>query len=252
MTLRQKTMFENATISQIEVCDAWPVSIVADSCTYVEVYYSAYLENYLKITMEDTKLRIGFTGWVSTASGAVFKAIIHTNQLELLEVEDASKVQCSGTFSGPKLKIEMNDAAYCNGLVFSGSECEIDMGDASVLTDFHFLGNTCEAELEGASQFNGQIEASEQLEVILKDASRFVNKGDVNGMVFINLQSSSLLNMVETQIEAMQVELSGASEASVNVSNQIEGFLMEASTLYYKGHPQLNVNCSEDSKIIPL
>ena len=41
MTLKQKTVLENADIREIEVSDGWQVTIVADSCTYVELAYSA-------------------------------------------------------------------------------------------------------------------------------------------------------------------------------------------------------------------
>ena len=68
----------------------------------------------------------------------------------------------------------------------------------------------------------------------------------------IKLQNASLLNMVQTQISEIQVDMSGTSEATVQVSDAIEGSLKGASTLYYKGHPQIDVECSEDSKLIPF
>jgi len=42
MTVMQKTLFENADIRQIEIGDAWQVTIVADTVTFVQVEYSAY------------------------------------------------------------------------------------------------------------------------------------------------------------------------------------------------------------------
>ena len=44
MTLVQKTVLENADIRQIEIGDAWQVTLIADSNTFVELAYSAYLE----------------------------------------------------------------------------------------------------------------------------------------------------------------------------------------------------------------
>ena len=252
MTLVQKTVLENADIRQIEISDAWEVTVVADSCTFVELEYSAYLEEGIRAIMEGTQLEIGFTSNVYPVINSVFRATVHTTQLEKLEADDASTVQCSGEFTSQTLEVELSDASNCNGLVFSGESCHINVEDASLLTGFHFVGNRCTAELESASQFNGQIEASDRLEIELEDASRFVNKGGETTVAHIKAHDASRLNMVETRVGEMHVDLSSASEATVWVNNVIDGALTSASTLFYKGNPQIQVNCSEDSEIIPL
>ena len=252
MTLLQKTVLENADIRQIEVGDAWQVTVVADNRNYVELEYSAYLEPGLDIKMEGTQLEIGFTGNVYPVINSVFRATVHTTQLEKLEADDASQVQCDGEFTGQTLEVELSDASNCNGLVFSGQTCNINMEDASLLTGFRFVGSRCNAELEGASQFNGQLEATDYLEIELKDASRFVNKGGETAVAHIKVHDASRLNMVETQVAEMHLDIKGASEATVQVTDLMEGQIQEASIVFYKGHPQLQVDCSEDSQLCPI
>ncbi len=252
MTLVQKTVLENTDIRQIEVNDAWEVTIVADSRTFVELEYSAYLEEGVRAIMEGTQLEIGFTSNVYPVVNSVFRATVHTMQLEKLEAGDASKVQCNGDFTGHALEVELSDASNCNGLVFSGESCHINMEDASLLTSFHFVGSRCNAELESASQFNGQIEASDRFEVELEEASRFVNKGGETVMAQIKVHDASLLNMVETKVDEMHIDIKNTSEATIQVTELMEGLIQDASTVYYKGHPQLQVNCSEDSQLRPI
>lgn len=252
MTLTQKTILENADIRQIEVSDAWQVTVVADSRSFVELEYSAYLEPGLDIKMEGTKLEIGFTGNVYPVINSVFRATVHTTQLEKIEADDASQVQCTGDFTGQVLELELSDASNCNGLVFSGESCHINMEDASLLTGFHFVGCRCTAELESASQFNGQLEATDYLEIELEDASRFVNKGGETAVAHIKAHDASRLNMVETQVGEMHLDIKGASEATIQVTNLMEGQIQEASIVFYKGHPQLQVNCSEDSQLCSI
>ena len=252
MTLVQKTVLENTDIRQIEVSDAWQVTIIADNSTCVELEYSAYLENNVKTSMEGTNLKIGFSGNVYPAIGSVFRAIVHTPQLEKVEADEAAKVQCNGEFAGQHLVVKLNDASQCNGLVFSGQSCEINMNNSSLMTGFQFVGDTCYAELDNASQFNGQIHATVQFDIELDSASLFVNKDGTTANASIKLHDASILNMVETQVDEMHVELSGASEATVWVTALIEGTLTDASTLYYKGHPQKEVDCSVDSSIIHI
>lgn len=257
MTVMQKTLFENADIRQIEVSDAWQVTIVADTVTFVQVEYSAYLDNYLKTKIEGTKLEIGFTGNVYPAINSVYRATVHTNHITLfekLEAKEAAQVKCEGvfTYKGQQLELHLSDAAQCDGLIFLGGSCEIKMESASLLTGFQFVGNTAKAILEDASQFNGQIQVDDSLQVELNDASRFVNKSGTTQQALIKLQNSSLLNIAETEVQSMNVDLSSGSEATVQITGQMEGSLIEASTLFYKGHPQIQVDCSDDSQLIPF
>ena len=257
MTVMQKTLFENADIRQIEIGDAWQVTIVADTVTFVQVEYSAYLENYLKTKLEGTKLEIGFTGNVYPVINSVYRATVHTNHVTLfekLEAKEAALVKCEGvfTFKGQQLELHLSDAAQCDGLIFLGESCEIKMENASLLTGFQFVGNTATAVLEDASQFNGRIQVDESLQVELNDASRFVNKDGTTQQVLIKLQNSSLLNMAETEVQSMNVDLSSGSEATVHITGLLEGSLIEASTLFYKGHPLIQVDCSDDSQLIPF
>lgn len=251
-TLMQKTVLENVDIREIEVSDTWLVKVVADSNTYVVLEYSAYLENNLKAKMEGTKLEIGFTGNVYPAINSVFRAIVHTPQIEKLYADDASQIQFEGEFTGHQLEIELSDASQCNGPVFTGQSCNLKMEDASLLTGLHFVGSSCIAELEHASQFNGQIEVIDQLEITLEDASRFVNKGGQTARANIKAHDTSRLNMVETSVTEMHVDLTGGSEATVWVNGLLEGWAKDASTIYYKGNPQMNVDCSDDSQLIPF
>ena len=251
-TLMQKTVLENVDIREIEVSDAWQVKVVADSNTYVVLEYSAYLENNLKAKMEGTKLEIGFAGNVYPAINSIFRAIVHTPQIEKLHADDASQIQFEGEFTGHQLEIELSDASQCNGLVYTGQSCNLKMEDASILTAFHFIGSYCIAELEHTSQFNGQIEATDQLEITLEDASRFVNKGGQTARANIKAHDASHLNMAETLVNDMFVDLTSGSEATVWVELLLEGKAIDASTIYYKGHPQLNVDCSDDSQLIPF
>ena len=252
MTLLQKTALENVNIREIVVNDAWQVKVVADSNSYVVLEYSAYLENNLKAKMEGTKLEIGFAGNVYPGINSVYRAIVHTPQIEKLDADEASKIQFIGEFTGHQLEIALSDASQCNGPVFTGQSCNLKMEDASLLTGLHFVGSSCIAELEHASQFNGQIEAADQLEITLEDASRFVNKGGQTAMANIKAHDASRLNMVETLVNEMYVDLTNGSEATVWVDLFLEGQARDASTLYYKGHPQINVDFSDDSQLIPF
>ena len=138
MTLTQKTVFENADIREIEVSDGWQVTVVADSSTYVELAYSAYLEPYVKAKMNDTHLELGFMLKTFPAINSEFRATVHMRQLEKIETKTASKVTFTGSYNGERLYVNLTDASSCNALTYTGDKCEIVMDAASKLLDFQF------------------------------------------------------------------------------------------------------------------
>ena len=252
MTLVQKTVLENADIREIEVSDGWQVTVVADSCTYVELAYSAYLEPYVKAKMNDNRFELGFMFKTFNAFNSEFRATIHLNQLEKIDAKAASKVTFTDSYNGERLYVNLTDASSCNALTYTGDKCEIVMDAASKLLDFQFDGATCIATLKQSSQFNGRIHATELLDLDLSGNSRFVNRGGETAEADIKLHEGSLLNMVETQVNRLYTELSEASEATVWVVEYLRATLNDASTLYYKGNPQKDLACHDNSEVKPL
>ena len=254
MTLVQKTVLENADIRQIKAFDAWEVTVVADSNTYVELEYSAYLENKVNVKMQGTQLEIGFTGSTYPVFNSVFRAVVHTNTIESIEAEDAAELFFVGHFSATSdtLYVDLEDASVCSGLDYSGHIIAISIADDSDFLDFHLSGYNCEAKVLDASTCKGVYDMSFHLVATLSDASQFITFGGSAPYGMITLRGASVLNAVQTEFREMHVDLSDASEATVDVSERIEGSVKAASTLYYKGHPQMEVECSEDSHVISI
>lgn len=254
MTLIQKTVLENADIRQIEVGDAWQVTVVADSSTCVELEYSAYLEPYLKTKMEGTQLEIGFTGKVYPVMGSVYKAKVHTAHFNRVEAKDATILNFEGSFysDDDSLNIVLNDASLCNGLDISGKYNKVSLNDASKFVGFHLDGTNNLVYVKDASVCKGSFETRFHFFALLEDASQLVTFEGATPYGQITLRDGSLVNMAQTEIRELNVNLSGASEATVNVTETMTGSLTDASTLYYKGIPTIDVNCSEDSQLIPF
>jgi Protein of unknown function (DUF2807). len=131
MTLIQKTVLENADIRQIEVGDAWQVTVVADSSTFVELEYSAYLEPYMKTKMEGTQLEIGFTSKVYPVMGSVYKAKVHTAHFNRVEAKDATILNFEGSFysDDDSLNIVLNDAPFATASISveNTTKCRLTM-----------------------------------------------------------------------------------------------------------------------------
>lgn len=251
MTLVQKTVYEDVTITSITVKDAWNVTVVQDGRSYVELEYSAYLEEYLNIWHEANSLNISLLKHFYFPSNTVMNATVHTASLEKLKFSDATSAVLEGVFPDVNLTVELSDAATCKGGRFIG-KAELELSEAAKMVDFDFEGETCSVELSDASTFKGNLLVIDRLDIVVEDASHMTTYGGHAPYAEVEVSDASSLNLLETEVGTMHITVKDASEASVNVTSTLEGTVKDASELYYKGNPSLNVICDDTSIIRPL
>lgn len=255
MTLMQKTLFEDADIGQIHVFDAWEVTIVADNHSYVELEYSAYLEPGLNVNMEGKRLEIGFTNYVYPVTGSVFKATVHTTEKESMAIraESASLITMEGPFElEQSIDIELYDASVCSGFEVSAPSCSILAEEASQLLGVDYHGTDCVASVTKASSCKGSFHVGHSFDASAYNSSQIIVIDGSIPSANLKAEEEGTINLAKVEVEEMNVNLDGGSEAFVNVMGTISGFLTSASTLFYKGHPQFDVDCSEDSNLVPF
>jgi hypothetical protein len=127
-------------------------------------------------------------------------------------------------------------------LEFSGA-CEVK-GKNSL------RGNTIDVECSGASELNLEFDC-DQLNLDLSGASELTLRGKSRK---VNLESSgaSEINAADLQAKSMNMDVSGASSASVNVSDDLNIEASGASEVRYKGSPNITQEVSGASSISKL
>ena len=246
MTLLQKTLYEGATMNEITVEDAWQVAIIQDENSYVELEYSAFLEDYLKVQLEGSSFFMGFTRHLYFPSNTVMNVTIHTPTVHKLNFSDAVFAALDNLNLETDINLELEDAASCRGGHFKG-DAILKLSDASTCVELYIEGRDCTVELNDASVFKGSLNVSRLLTISVEDASRLTEYwGEIN-QAEVEVSDASYLNMATSWINRMQIEVSDASEATVNVVESLEGVVTDASKLYYSGNPTLNVDCDETS-----
>ena len=255
MTLKQKTVYENTDISLFHVDDAWDVTFVYDSLnSYVELEYSAYLEEYVSVWDTNGWLNIEFKGAVYKQPGSVFKAKVHTSEREHLyiKVNNASVITMEGLFELEDVNIELHNGSVCNGFAVTSQSCGIDLTYGSQMYGVNFNGTNCSVYAHKGSSCKGYFNVEESFTTGVGISSQLIVFGGSMPSASIEVKDAGTINMVQAEVKDMSVYLDGASEATINVTETLSGFLLSASTLYYKGNPQINVDCSDDSQMIPL
>lgn len=246
MTVMDKTLFENAVMNEITAEDAWDVKIIQDSISYVELKYSAFLEEYLRVTLEGTSLHISLGKSLNMPNNTVMFAIVHTPEVHKIHFSEAVTAAIDGGFPETAFTLELDGASTCRGGRFYGS-ADIKLSDASKCVEFIFEGTTCQVEVGDASVFRCSLNISDNLNMSIKDGSHVTDYwGEIN-RADVTVTDAGYLNMATSWISAMHIVVKSASEATVNVTNTLEGSVLEASRLYYSGNPTLNVDCDVSS-----
>ena len=246
MTVLQKTLYEDAMINEITAEDAWNITILQDENTFVELEYSAFLEDYLKVQLEGSSLFMGFTRHLYFPSNTVMNATVHTPTVHKLSFSDAVFAALDNLNLETDINLELEDAASCRGGHFKG-DALIKLSDASTCAELHIEGRDCTVELKDASVFKGSLNVGRLLNLTVKDASRFTDYWGEIDHAEVEVSDASSLNMATSWINRMYIEVDDASEATVNVVESLEGMVHDASKLYYSGNPTLNVDCDETS-----
>ena len=247
MTVRQKTLYEGGEFSEITATDAWCVSVIQDAeHSYVELEYSAFLEDYMKVQLDGNSLFIGFTRVLNLPSNTVMNDTIHTPTVHRLSFSDAVFAALDNLQLETDLTLELEDAASCRGGHFTGN-ANLKLSDKSTCVELFLEGTNCTMELSDGSVFKGSLNFSGDLTLDIEHDSRFTDYwGEINHAE-VKVSDASDLNMATSWINRMYIEVNDASEATVNVVESLEGKVHDASKLYYSGNPVLDVDCDETS-----
>ena len=255
MTVVQKTVYEDNDLSMFYVDDGWEITLVYDSLhSYVELEYSAYLEEHVSVWDTNGWLNIGFKGSVYKQPGSIFKAKVHTSEREYLyiKVNNASVFNMEGLFKLESITFELLNASICNSFEVTSQSCGIELTYGSQLYGVNFNGTNCTVYAHKGSSCKGYFNVEQTFTTGVGINSQLIVFGGSMPSASIEVKDAGTINMVQAEVNDMHVYLDGASEATVLVTETISGFLLSASTLYYKGHPQIDVECSDDSQLIPF
>lgn len=252
MTVLNKTLYENATFTEIEAEDAWNVKVVQDDQKKgVELEYSAFLEEYLKVVNEGSKLSVGFSQRLKLPSNTVKNITVYVQSLSSIVLEEAVSMDLQGVFSSAAIHVDLTEASTLRGGCFNGN-LELEMDEASTVVDFNAVGEVLKLELDDASVFKGTLTAYNRLEMDVENASRVTTYSGSAPTADVHVKDAGFLNMLQTSVRTMNLVVKNVSEASVNVTDRIEGLVQDVSVVYYQGLPVIALDCDETSTIAPI
>lgn len=218
---------EYSDFTKIDIGHAFEVEIIKADSYLVRITLDDNLYDYLDVTKRGDTLYITLRP-NHLYTNATQKAFINLPDLHRLELSGASKADVRGFSNSHSMDFELSGA----------SQMEISRMKAGDIT----------LELSGASKASGSIVIADGT-FDLSGASSIELEGSAND-VYIDASGASRASLSDFSVVNAEVDLSGASQATINASGQLAVDLSGASRLNYTGNPRLeSVNVSGGSSI---
>ena len=215
--------------TKIEVGYAFEVDVTKADSYLVRITIDDNLYEYLDISKRGDTLHIGLKPNYNYAN-ITRKAAINLPDLHKLGLSGASKANVRGFSSSHSVDFDLSGAS------------RMDISNMKT-GDTHF-------ELSGASHVSGSIEMADG-RFNLSGASSLELEGSAND-VSIGASGASHVRLADFSVVDAKVNLSGASDATINASGRLDGGLSGGSRLYYIGNPTLGrISASGGSTISP-
>lgn len=211
--------FDFRDFSEVEIGNAFDYEITrADTYRISITTYPAAFEQLRVVQLGNTlKIERRGTGSIWTLRGGDMKAVISMPQLTGLDTSGATDGVITNFNSSEDLKIVISGASRLRLE-------SITAGDFTL-------------EASGASQVNGDLNAA-NTDFEISGASSVELGGDAEDAE-INASGASRLKLGDLSIIDADITLSGASDAEVNATGELDLQISGASDLEYRGQPTL-------------
>ena len=253
-----------AHFTELEIGFTYQVELTRSDRYAVSVEAPDFMAPYLRVELRGSRLVLSCYELPRDVrrrldSGRYkLRAFVSMPELDVLKMSGASKLEATGEFTPRRtfvvalsgassvsgLAARSRDASFeCSGasrMAFSGSFDRVDIEiSGSGNCDFDFSAKEAEVELSGASKLFAKGNIT-RLDVETSGASTFTMSGKV-GALDCGASGASKISMEYAAANVGKVRLSGASNAIVDVRDELGFILSGASSLRYCSHDRLRI-----------
>jgi hypothetical protein len=212
---------EFANFTSIDVRDTFQVEITQADSFSISITAQKDLLDYVSVTQEGEMLKIKlnprhpFTDF--TIGRKALKIKITMPAISGLSLSGATRGAISGFKSTESFHLNVSGASYL-------SIDNVEVGD----TEF---------DISGSSIVSGSLEADDA-KFVVSGVSQVDLKGSANNFT-LTAPDASILNLLEFTVNVANINLGGASEATIDVKEKLDAILSGATKLYFHGNPTM-------------
>ena len=228
--------FDIQDFNKVSVSNAFEADVTYAETYSVSVTADANLFGYLEVVRRGGTLYIGLKPRVSLRSGTL-QAAVTLPYLEGVDASGASTVSVAGFTDAARFDGEASGASRLTLDALVLGNCDFDISGASQLKLIDLNADDADFDVSGASRVNGRI-LMRNGDLEASGASQINLRGSA-GILELKGSGASGLELGTFPLTDVDLELSGASHGTVDVSGRLDLDLSGASTLYYTGSPKL-------------
>lgn len=263
--------YDFGDITSISAGSNFKVYVTYGRSDKVKVVYDSDLEKYADLDIRYHAGRLSLNlkqdkplkSWTSTNQVQVY---LEMDEISLIEMSGAAKATFTGSFETETLDLDVSGAASIHDLNITGQALDADISGASNATVTGSFPEKIDIDLSGASKMSMTAD-SDILKADISGAGKLLCSGKYNEChIFCSGASdaeisgktvkaeyecsgASSVEAKELTARTVEVELTGASKATVYASDDLHYNVSRASKMVYYGNAKLH-NHNEDTNIV--
>lgn len=202
--------------TNVDIDCAYKVNIIYSDSYRIIIRTNKTLLNSINIIKSGSTLRLSLKPYRFNYR-PVLEVKIAMPRLSRLRMGAATRGSVSGFVSKTTFGLNLSGSSYL---------------------DLNIEANTTRCEISGASRLSGKIKTTDA-EFVLSGASRIELAGSAQDMT-LSAWGASKADMENFTVHNANISLKGASEAVVDVKNELSVDLGSGSNLAYLGNPDIN------------
>lgn len=208
--------FDLADFTHVQVSNAFEIELIPSETYSVSITASENIFPHINVSKSGNTLTLGVKDVNINIGGLTLKAKVTMPELWKLELSGASRGEAQGFKSSHDFDLLLSGA----------STFDMDMETDSV--DF---------KISGASEVTGHLEASDT-RVELSGASILDIEGSAENTI-LQASGASEADLYNFTVNDADIELSGASDATIYINGRLDINLSGGSSLEFGGNPTL-------------
>lgn len=214
-TVTRDEDFTDFTI--VDIGSAFEAEITQSNAYSIKITADSTIMEHVQVSKTGDTLAISITPGI-LIQAVTLKAEITLPELHALRLSGATHGVATGFSSTHNLTLTLSGA--------SSLDSEISAGYVEI-------------NLNGASRLQGEVTASEDAKLVIEGASTVELTGGAKDLFVEECSGASGLDLSNFPVANADVNLSGASSATIKLDGRLDADLSGASHLYYIGEPTL-------------
>ena len=272
LTAEEKSkVYDFGDITGINAGGSYHLHITEGRSGKVEVVYDSSIEEYITLDVRYSGGNLHlFTNQMKKLKSWTNNTEVHVylemDDVRSIDLSGAAKARFEGDFKTENLILEISGAASLNEISIKGQNLEAEISGAASAGITGNFKKKIDIDLSGAAKLS-MVSDSESLEADITGASKMKYSGNFNECE-INCSGASNVELSGNAVKAeydcsgasfinaenliarnVNVELTGASKAKVNASENLYYNVSRGSKMTYYGKAELH-NVSSDSNVV--